>query len=68
MTTVTEKLEIKYKPTNNVPIGYPIEVYRRGLYLEDGSFQPLTLANNAGLSGWGASGASMSEATSVPKK
>ncbi len=68
MTTSVNALEIKYKPTNNVPIGYPIEVYRGGLYLENGDFQPLTLANNAGLSGWGASGASMSEATSVPKR
>ncbi len=68
MTTSVNALEIKYKPTNNVPIGYPIEVYRGGLYLENGDFQPLTLANNAGLSGWGASGASMTEATSVPKR
>lgn len=67
MTTQTP-LEIKYKPTITCPPGYPVEVYRGGLELENGGFQPLTLGTDTGGDYWGSAGASMSEATSVPRR
>jgi Protein of unknown function (DUF2931) len=68
MTTVMDKLDIKYKPTTSCPSGYPIEVYRGGLELENGNFQPLTLGTETGGDRWGSPGRSMSEDRSIPKR
>jgi Protein of unknown function (DUF2931) len=68
MTTINNGLEINYKPTTSCPSGYPIEVYRGGLEIEGGGFQPLNFGTETGGNHWGEAGSSMSEATSVPKK
>ena len=68
MTTSNNGLEINYKPTTSCPPGYPIEVYRGGLEIEGGGFQPLNFGTETGGNHWGEAGSSMSEATSVPKK
>lgn len=65
VTMSIEKFE--YKPTISCPVGYPINVYRGGFELADGTFEHLDLGIHYGP--WGATGASMSSGLkTVPLK
>jgi hypothetical protein len=50
----------EWEGTNNVPLGYPIDVYEGGLESKDGGYTGLSLGTSSGIHGWGAIGAGMS--------
>ena len=50
--------KFKYNSTISCPVGYPIDIYRGGFELTNGTFEHLDLGTHYGP--WGATGASMS--------